>query len=271
MSAFSWIMLIVLAVLFGLLIVLFVRQQRKRETLLKNPLHVTGTVKQCSRVRSGGAIYQRVTVCYSVDGREFKHVFLCRPDQYSTDQTVALFCQPDKPQTAFRQADLMRSRPQRERWIVVILIAAMYAVVVVAILSNEIPFLKPILKNAEFPLVILYSIGIYANERRILKRGIPCTGTIVFSERDHKTVRVMAEYTVDGIPYETRQMQIPAKRCTREYCVGGQIDVLYKKNSPGEGAIREDAERMEKLRRIAPIVGIAVLLPIWIILMVVFG
>ncbi|MBQ5335154.1 MAG: hypothetical protein J6Z45_04325 [Oscillospiraceae bacterium] len=253
----------VLAAMMALLVFLLIRLRRDQLFMAQQKCCVTGTVTDVKPFRAGGTVSDRVTFCYSVAGTEYTRVCSCRPQRFHRDQTVQMICHPDKPKMAFPEC-LFRVMPVSALRLAAGFCAAVPVLVLCFAVGGMNEAWSRYFDHFQYPLSLLYIWGSYWLEYRIVRRGKSGTGTIVYSERDDKTVRAAAEFTVGGITYETRVMQMPARRCTREYVQGGQIGVLYREESPDESVIEDDT-RKEKLWRLLAIIGSIVLPSLWVL------
>jgi len=252
MSTITIIVLFSLLLIFGLLVIACLFRRKDMQALEQNPQTVTGTVVSCKELRSKDDLYQRVTICYTVDGTEYTQAFSCRPNKYVLDQPVTIYYVENKPKFA-RLSAVFHGEPQREFILLLSALAAFYCILVLIVLSNEYSILKRICGELQYLLWLFLILWVNFTERKLVRRGVPAAGTIVYAERDHKIMRVIAEYTVDGRTYETRQMKLPVKKCSREYCIGGQIGVRYQQKHPVDGIIEDDVMKLKMLRIITVI------------------
>ena len=79
----------------------------------------------------------------------------------------------------------------------------------------------------------------YIDEHNRLYKGKATVGTIVYSEANKHTCRVVAQYSIDGCTYETRQMIVPLRDRTT-YNINDQIGVKYSEKHTNFGIIEED-------------------------------
>ena len=255
MSPVVIVILAVLAAVFILLMILFIQRRRDSLFMAQHNQTVSGTVVDISTVRTGNNVSDRVRYSYTVDGKAYTHVCYCRPDKYRRDQTVPVIYHPKKPRLAFPESQF-RVMPASDVRLMAVFLALMYVFAVCLALSNVYDSWGKAFDRFEFPMILLFNWFSYWTEYRIIRQGKSCTGTIVYSERDHKTVRVIAEFEVSGVKYDTRMMNMPAKRCMREYHQGGQIGVLYREQNPVESAVADDTLKEQALRIYAVISSI---------------
>lgn len=265
MSPIIIIILFALAVVFLLLMILFIQRQRDSLFMAQHRHMVSGTVVDVKIVRTGNNVSDRVQFSYTVDGKEYTHVCYCRPDKYHRDQTVQIIYHPNKPKLASPEG-LFRVMPKSDVRLMAFFLVLMYVFAVCLALSNVYDSWGRAFDRFEFPMILLFNWFSYWTEYRIVRKGKSSTGTIVYSERDHKTVRVIAEFDVNGVTYDTRMMNMPAKRCKREYNQGGQIGVLYREQNPVESVIEDDTLK-ERALRIFAIISSIVLPIVWIVVL----
>ena len=257
------VILIALALVFVLLMRLFMQRRRDMLFMSQHRHTVTGTVTEVLPSRAGGS--ERVRIRYTADGKEYTHDCYTRPEKYRPDQTVEMIVHPEKPKLAY---PLSRFRPLRkgELRLMAVFCAGIYLFVVLLVLSNVYDSLGRVMDHIEMPLMLLVGWGNYWTEYRLARRGVRGTGTVVYAVRDDKTVRAAAEFDAGGLTCETRVMRLPVKYCKRTYTPGEQIGVLYQADNPDE-AILEDDTRRERLMRIAVIAESIVLTVIWALML----
>lgn len=265
MSPIVIFILVSLALAFVLLMILFIQRQRDSLFMAQHRHKVSGTIVDVNTVRTGKNVSDRVQFSYTVDGKAYTHVCYSRPNKFQRDQTVQIIYHPNKPKLAFPES-LFRVMPKSDVRLMAIFLVLMYVFAACLALSNVYDSWGTAFDRFEFPMILLFNWFSYWTEYRIVRKGKSSTGTIVYSEQDHKNVRVIAEFDVNGVTYDTRMMNIPAKRCKREYNPGGQIGVLYRAQNPVESAIEDDTLKERALRIFAMINS--VVLPIaWIVLL----
>lgn len=262
MSPLTVIILAALAAVFVLLAVLLILRRRDTQFMAKNRHTVPGTVTEVHTVRTGDNAAERVKIRYTVNEKDYTHICYTRPQKYCCDQTVSMIVHPDKPRLAFPESQF-RPMPAKDVQILAVFLVLLYVFTACMVLSYTNGWQSK-LDHFEMPIMLLSSWFSYLDEYRIVRRGASCKGTIVYTERDHKTVRVIAEFTVGGVTYETRMMNLPVKRCKREYNQGGQIGVLYREQNPAEAVVEDDTLN-EKAKRTAVIVCSIVLPVFWVI------
>ena len=266
------IILVLLAVLYALLCALIPRCRRDQLRIAAEQQTVSGTVTEVKDHRAGGQQTQRVKLCYTIDGKEYTYYCYTRPDQYQVDQTVELLRHPENPKRVYLK-DRFHILTENEVKLIIFGLGMVFLFAGFLVLGNLNDTMKEIADFSKYPLVILFAWFSYWIEYRTVRKGVHGTGTIVYSTRDHKNVRVIAQFEADGQIYETRAMQMPIKQCTREYNPGGQIGVLYAEKTPGDAVIEDDTLRLRQLHRAAIIVSVTVplfLLAMWVIYNMIF-
>ena len=263
MSLIILIILAALAVTFVLLMILFILRRKDILFMAQDRHTVSGTVADVSTVRTGANAAERIKLSYVIAGKEYTHVCYCRPNQYHRDQIVPVIYHPDKPKLAFPERSF-RVMPKSDVCLLAVFLVLMFVLVVCLALCNVYDSWGRFFDHFELPMILLHNWFSYWLEYRIIRRGKSGTGTIVYSERDHKTVRVAAEFDVNGVTYETRMMNMPVKRCKREYHPGGQIGVLYREQDPAESVIEDDTLK-EKAMRIRAVISGIVLPAVWLL------
>lgn len=259
MSPIMILLLTALAAVFVLLIILFIQRRRDMLFMAQNRHTVSGTVIDITQ--AGNKASDRVKITYAIDGKKYTHVWYCRPNKYQRDQTVPIIFHPDKPNLAFPEA-LFRVMPESDVRMLIIFVVLLYIFTVCLMLSNVYDAWGRFFDYIEFPMILLFSWFSYWSEYKIVRKGKSSTGTIVYTERDHKTVRVIAEFEVSGVTYDTRMMKMPVQRCKREYHQGGQIGVLYREQNPVESVIEDDTLKERSLR--IRVIILSIVLPfIW--------
>ncbi|MBR6420164.1 MAG: DUF3592 domain-containing protein [Oscillospiraceae bacterium] len=269
MSPVALFFLAALAAVFGLLMLLFILRRRDQLRMSQNPRIVSGTVTDVRTRRSKAGVSDCVRISYRIDGKEYTHVYFSRPDKFRKDETVPMICHPEKPNLAVPEV-LFRVIPKSHIRLLAAFLVLLYLMTVCIVLRDTYDTCSTVMDCAKYPLMIAGCWISYWDVSRILRRGKSCTGTIVWTERDHRSVRVIAEFDADGTACETRMMQLPVKRMQREYHPGGQIGVLYLEENPAEAVIDDDAVK-EKVRRLLPaavissIVLFGIMAAVWIL------
>ncbi|MBR5371153.1 MAG: hypothetical protein IK130_02955 [Oscillospiraceae bacterium] len=239
------ILAIIITLAFAALIPLCVIYLRNQELLETQHQTAAGTVTKRVFQQNFGNSFDRVTVRYTVNGKEYEHAFNTRPDKYRDDETVEIFYLPQKPQRGSAACELGRFPKHAVKALFIGLIVLYCFIMLLLLFAHRNTVIRNILDCCYVPLAAVAAFYEWRSYSKQLRQGVRTRGTVVYTREYRQGLNIWAEYTADGKTCETIQ-KIPPKHRTRDYAVGEPVDLCYSAKEPANAILAEEPYASKK-------------------------
>lgn len=263
------VILIAAVTLFaGLLFLLLLRHTKKQRQLLQNGISVTGTVESVAEQKqTGGNRYYAVTVSYCVNGKTYRHVHNdSLYTHFQTGQQTEVRYLAENPRYAYlavQSCERLQNTPSVLFAVCSVLIVFLYLLILMPVLIPDDKLRRTVTDIFLYISMLAASFVMYLDERALCRMQDQVTGTVAYIEKKKRGYLAVAEYTVGGFTYRTRETRIPLMQ---PYLTGDSILVRYHPQKPYRSMIAEDkyALRYAKIMLVRWILEVVILSAIFL-------
>ncbi len=220
-------------------IVLLAVCRRRWKRLIVNGQTALGTIEGIGEKKYRMGVWQQICVGYTADGIRRKYKTMRYGCRFCLHQQLTVrylkekprFCVIDRPRNYAAMPEILL--------ILMAFLLYLYLIMLVGVLFSEDRF--DVLHDAVWGAGLLISVLLlYFTERSLFIQKTMCSGRICWVVDTETQQVILAEYTVNGNLYETREMKIPRKRREKAYEIGEEIAVKYDPKHPYRSIIAED-------------------------------
>lgn len=224
----------------GLLsLVLLAWYRRCWKRLIAEGQNALGRVEDIREKKYRKGLWQEIHVSYSANDTQRKYKTRQKGSRFCQHQQLTVRYLKDKPHfCVIDQTRNYEAMPEVFLTLMLFLLY-LYLFMLLCILFPEDRFdaLRSMVLDAGMLIAVF---AWYLSERALIAQKTVCMGRIRCADDIGNERVILAEYTVNGHTYETREMRIPRKHCKKAYETGEEITVKYDPKHPYRSIIAED-------------------------------